>query len=178
MHIRSAVPNDLSACLQLNASFDTQRVWQLDLRETRSQVSAQLRAVDLPRQVRVDYPAPHNALLMHWQRGYCILVAEDLRSRQVTGYIDVGPEPDSQTGWIWHLVVDQGCRRQGIGSALLQAATRWCLDHQLYRLMAPVQIQNDAGIQFCHRRGFSFCGFNDQFYQSGSVALFFGRNLK
>lgn len=178
MHIRPAVPNDLEACLQLDASFDTERVWQLDLREGRTQISAQLRTVDLPRQMRVDYPAPHNALLMHWQRGYCILIAEDPSSRQALGYIDVGPEPDAQLGWLWHLVVDRNQRRQGVGSALVSAAARWCSEHKLHRLMAPVQTQNDPGIRFCQRHGFAFCGFNDRYYPTGSVALFFGRNLR
>lgn len=178
MHIRFAAPNDLPACLQLDASFDTERVWQLDLRDNRTQVAVQLRSVDLPRQIRVDYPAPHNALLMHWQRGYCILVAEDEATLQVLGYADVGPEPDTQLGWLWHLVVDRNHRRQGVGSALYKAAAGWCSEHRLNRLMVPVQTQNDGGIRFCQRHGFAFCGFNDRYFQTGGVALFFGRSLR
>lgn len=178
MRIRPAVPHDLSACLQLDASFDTTRVWQLDLRNARTQVAAHLRVVDLPRQVRVDYPSPDSALLMHWQRGYHILVAEDEEASRVVGYVDIGPEPDAQVGWIWHLVVDRSYRRQKIGSALLVAAARWCHDNGLGRLLAPLQAQNDPGIRFCQRHGFSFCGFNDRHFQSGGVALFFGRDLR
>ena len=73
MHVRFATPNDIEPCLQLDSPFDTRRVWQLDLRESREQVSAQLRTTTLPRELRLDYPAPNNAMLMHWQRGYCIL---------------------------------------------------------------------------------------------------------
>lgn len=178
MHIRFAMPNDLPACLQLDASFDTERVWQLDLREARTQVSAQLRVVDLPRQMRVDYPAPHNALLMHWQRGYCILVAATDDTNQVAGYIDIGPEPDTQMGWLWHLVVNRSQRGQGVGSALLAAGAQWCRDHSLNRMIAPVQSQNDPGVRFCQHHGFAFCGFNDRHFQTGGIALFFGRNLR
>ncbi len=94
----------------------------MDLRESREQVSAQLRTTTLPRELRLDYPAPNNAMLMHWQRGYCILVAEDWLGDGVVGYADVGPEPDLQTGWLWHLVVNRSHRRQGVGSMLLRAA--------------------------------------------------------
>lgn len=178
MHIRFAVPEDLESCLRLDASFDTRRVWQLDLREARDQISAQVRAAALPRELRLDYPSPHDALLMHWQRGYCVLVAEDWGRGGIVGYADIGPEPDVQTAWIWHLVVDRSRRRQGIGSSLLRAAVQWSIDHQLRRLMAPLQTQNDPGIRFCQRHGFVFCGFNDRYFRTGSVALFFGRELR
>lgn len=178
MQIRHAIPADLDFCLQLDASFDTKRVWQLDLRENRSQIAAQIRATDLPRELRVDYPGPHEALLMHWQRGYCILVAEDSISGEILGYVDVGPEPDLQLGWIWHLVVDRRLRRHGIGSALLQAAMQWSREHKLRRLMTPLQTQNDPGIRFSQRHGLVFYGFNDRFFSNDSVALFFGRELR
>jgi GNAT superfamily N-acetyltransferase len=178
MHLRHAIPADLDRCLELDASFDSERVWQLDLRPGRDAVSAQLRATDLPRQLRVDYPSPQDALLMHWQRGYCIIVAEDPATRQLVGFVDVGPEPDLQLGWIWHLVVDRSQRRQGVGTTLLAAAASWCQDHQLRRMMIPLQIQNEPGIRFCQRHGFTFCGFNDRFYQTGAVALFLCRSLR
>lgn len=76
---------------------------------------------------------------MHWQRGYCILVAEDWLGAGIVGYVDIGPEPDLQTGWLWHLVVERSFRRQGVGGMLLRAALQWSGDHQLRRLMAPLQ---------------------------------------
>jgi GNAT superfamily N-acetyltransferase len=178
MQIRFATPDDLDECLELDSSFETRRVWQLDLREGRDQVSVQIRAAALPRELRVDYPSPKEALLMHWQRGYCILVAENWPHPGILGYVDVGPEPDLETGWVWHLVVDREQRRQGVGSALLRSATRWCQDHSLRRLMAPLQTQNDGGIRFCQRHGFAFCGFNDRYFKTDSVALYFGRHLR
>ena len=178
MQIRFATPNDIPHCLQLDASSETRRVWQLDLRESRDQVAAHLRSATLPRELRLDYPSPDDALLLHWQRGYSIMVAEDWPGVGVVGYVDVGPEPDVQTGWLWHLVVDRHWRRQGIGALLLRAAIQWSTDHQLRRLMVPLQTQNDPAIRFFQRHGFAFCGFNDRYYSSGSVALYFGRELR
>lgn len=178
MHIRHAIPADLDYCLELDASFETGHVWQLDLRESREQAVAQVRMTALPRLLRVAYPAPTEALLMHWQRGYCILVAEDEHTAEVFGYVDVGPEPDLQLGWLWHLVVDQAHRRQGVGSSLLRAAMQWGREHELARLMAPLQTQNHGGVRFLQRHGFTFCGFNDRYYRSGGIALYFGRNLR
>ncbi len=178
IQIRHALPADLDYCLQLDGSFDTQRVWQLDMRESHQRVDVQLRATPLPRELRVAYPTPTESLLVHWQRGYCVLVAEEENSGALLGYVDVGPEPDLQLGWIWHLVVDQSVRRHGIGSLLLQGAVAWSRENDLRRLMAPLQSQNDPGIQFCRRHGMTFYGFNDRFYRNGSVTLFFGRNLR
>ena len=178
MQIRFATPNDIPLCLQLDASSETRRVWQLDLRESRDQVAAHLRSATLPRELRLDYPSPDDALLLHWQRGYCIMVAEDWAGDGVVGYVDIGPEPDMQTGWIWHLVIDRRRRRQGIGSTLLRAAVQWSSDHQLHRLMAPIPTQNDPSVRFFQRHGFAFCGFHDRYYRTGSVALFFGRELR
>lgn len=178
MYVRFATINDLEACLHLDATFETRRVWQLDLREAREQVSVLLRTTPVPRELRVDYLSPNDALLMHWQRGYCIMVAEHEPDSGVVGYLDVGPEPDLQTGWLWHLVVERNQRRRGIGSLLLRAALQWSSDHQLRRLMVPLQTQNDPGVRFLQRHGFTFCGFNDRYYHNGSVALFFGRDLR
>lgn len=178
MHIRHAIPADIERCLQLDASFETARVWQLKLRDGREQISSELRAVPLPRQLRVPFPTPDKSLLMHWQRGYCVLVADDPSSDQLLGYVNVDPEPDHRLGWVWHLVVGLDHRRQGVGTGLLQAAMQWSREHALRQVMVPVQAQNDPGIRFLQRNGFSFCGFNDRFYKSGDVALFFGRNLR
>ena len=68
MHVRFAVPNDLETCLHLDDSFDTRRVWQLDLRESRDHVSAQLRSAALPRELRLDYPSPDDACLLYTSR--------------------------------------------------------------------------------------------------------------
>ena len=178
MRIRHAVPADIDRCLHLDASFETGRVWQLDLRDSRELISNTLRTTPLPRQLQVPYPSPGDALLMHWQRGYCILVAEDVVKSQILGYVDVGPEPDLLLGWLWHLVVDLPQRRQGIGGTLLQAAMTWSREHQLQRLIVPLQTQNDPAIRFFQRRGFTFCGFNDSHSRGGNAALLYGRNLR
>jgi len=115
---------------------------------------------------------------MHWQRGYCLIVAEEPATGQIIGYVDVGPEPDLQMAWLWHLVVDRSRRCQGIGSALLNAALAWSTHNDLARLVAPVQALNDAGIHFLQRRGFALCGYNDRFYRNGNVALFFARTTE
>jgi hypothetical protein len=54
----------------------------------------------------------------------------------------------------------------------------WCKDHHLRRMMVPLQTQNDPGVRFCQRHGFVFCGFNDRYYRNGSVALYFGHDLR
>ena len=119
MHVRFAVPNDLETCLHLDDLFDTRRVCSLIyVRAATCLGAAALGGVAA--ELRLDYPSPESALLMHWQRGYSIMVAEDWPGVGVVGYVDVGPEPDVHTGWLWHLVVDRHWRRQGIGALLLR----------------------------------------------------------
>src|SRR5512141_1992405 len=120
MHIYRADLKDLSACLALDASYETDRVWQVTQQEDDGEVVTRFRTVTLPRVMRVPYPSWGEALLTHQERGDLILVAAE--AFEVRGYVNQECQPDQDIAWIHHLVVAPQYRRQGFGTALLARA--------------------------------------------------------
>ena len=66
MRIRPAWPRDLEACEALDHSYNTDRVWQMDARETNEAVAVTFRVARLPREIRVPYPRQGEELVAGW----------------------------------------------------------------------------------------------------------------
>ncbi len=171
MFIRSALLHDLHDCFNLDSSYETGCVWQLEQREDETGISVALRKVYLPRPMQVSYPPLGGELLNRWEQGGCVLVAE--LDGRVRGYVDVGVQRDQKLGWVHNLVVDRPYRRRGLGTALLREAMRWSRQRGLQQMMLVVQSKNDPAIRFCQRLGCRFCGFNDRYFANRDIALFF-----
>lgn len=174
MIIRPAELADLNVCFEMEHSFETDHVWQMDQREEAGVVSVVFRTVRLPRVMKVDYPRDRDYLLENWQREECFLVADaDPEGGDVRGYLDMTVQAWHSTGWINNLAVARSYRRQRIGQALLRAGIQWGRERDLGRLMLETQTKNYPAISFCQKHGFVFCGFNDQYYPNQDIALFF-----
>jgi ribosomal protein S18 acetylase RimI-like enzyme len=76
------------------------------------------------------------------------------------------------------LVVTPEVRRQGAASALLMAAQAWAVERGVRRIVLETQSKNHPCIRLAQKYGYEFCGYNDQYYPTQDVALFFGRALK
>jgi RimJ/RimL family protein N-acetyltransferase len=76
------------------------------------------------------------------------------------------------------LVVAPEKRRQGVASALITAIQTWALEKSVKRLILEMQSKNQPCIRLAQKFGYEFCGYNDQYYPTQDVALFFGRALK
>jgi GNAT superfamily N-acetyltransferase len=87
-------------------------------------------------------------------------------------------ERPSSVAWVTDLVVTPERRRQGAASALLTALEAWALGRGLRRLILEMQSKNQPCIRLAQKFGYEFCGYNDQYYPTQDVALFFGRALK
>jgi ribosomal protein S18 acetylase RimI-like enzyme len=175
MHIYRADLRDLAACLALDGSYETDHVWQITQHAEDDQVVTRFRTVRLPRMMRVRYPSWGEALLAHQERGDLILVAAE--ASEVRGYLNQEAQPDQGIAWIHHLVVAPAHRRQGIGAALLGRGIQHARTHGLGHIMTVVQSKNYPAIQFLQRSGFSFCGYNEQFYRNQDIGLYFVRGL-
>jgi ribosomal protein S18 acetylase RimI-like enzyme len=79
---------------------------------------------------------------------------------------------------ITDLVVAEGVRRRGAASALLTAIQAWALERSARRIVLEAQSKNYPCIRLAQKFGYEFCGYNDQYYSTQDVALFFGRALK
>ncbi len=175
MIIRPAELTDLKACLEIDHSYVTNHVWQMEESERAREVTVIFRTAKLPRSMRVKYPKNYDNLLESWRRGECFLVAEE--SGVVYGYLDMSAQSWHLTAWVNNLAVAQAHRRHGIGTALLKKATDWSRQRGLRRLMLEIQTKNYPAICFCQKNGLAFCGFNDRYYTNQDIALFFARSL-
>src|SRR5512133_127896 len=174
--IRSAVSNDLTRLMAIDHSCLSDYVWQLELRHEPGQVTSSFREVRLPRTVTVDYPRDPLSLAGEWSRRDGLMVA--VEDGIPLGYIAIVEERVSSVARVTDLVVIPERRRQGIGSALVAAAQDWTLERGIRRLILEMQSKNHPYIRLALKFGYEFCGYNDQYYPTQDVALFFGRALK
>ena len=175
MHIYRADLHDLTTCLQLDGSYETDHVWQVVQQQSGDEVVTHFREVQLPRTVSVRYPAWSEALLLHQQRGDLILVASE--ATEIRGYINLENQPDQGIAWLHHLIVAPEARRKGIGTALLNRGITHARQSGLTHLMTVVQSKNHPAVKFLGRHGFRFCGYNEQFYRNRDIGLYFVRGL-
>jgi streptothricin acetyltransferase len=176
MQIRPAKARDLEACGELDHSFTTNRVWQMETREENGVLTVSFREANLPREMRVSYPRQGEDLLAGWQQRDGFLVAEE--EERISGYVALTAQVEHHVAWLGDLVVDRPFRRRGTGTALLRAAGQWGREHDLGRLVIGVQTKNYPAIQFCRSRGLTFCGYNDHYWPGYDIALLFGESLR
>ncbi|HSL42041.1 MAG TPA: GNAT family N-acetyltransferase [Anaerolineales bacterium] len=174
--IRPGSTNDISLLMALDHSCMSDYVWQLELRREGGQASASFREVRLPRSIEVKYPRNPESLRVEWMRRDAILVA--VHEGVPIGYLCVLSEPASAVAWVTDLVVSPNHRRKGAASTLLTAAQAWALERGVRRLILEMQSKNQAYIRLAQKFGYEFCGYNDQYYLTQDVALFFGRAIK
>jgi len=98
--------------------------------------------------------------------------------QDVVGYISLLERGIDSAVCVTDLVVNATVRRQGIGSALLAAAQDWAADRSLRRVILEMQSKNLPAIRFSQKFGYDFCGYNDQYYLTQDVMLFFAKILK
>ena len=67
MHIYRADLRDLTGCLQLDGSYETEHVWQITQQQEGGQVVTRFQVARLPRAMQVQYPGWSEALLAHQQ---------------------------------------------------------------------------------------------------------------
>jgi GNAT superfamily N-acetyltransferase len=176
MIIRLAELIDLNQCYDLDGSYTTSYVWQMQARESERSIEVQFDTVRLPRPMKVAYPRRHDELLPNWRQRECFLVAAD-SSGQSIALLDMTTEAWLGVGWIRNLIVHRDYRRQGVATDLLRGARHWALDNELGKLMLEIQTKNYPAICFAQKHGFAFCGYNDRYYSNGDIAVFFSLNL-
>ena len=174
--VRPANATDIPHLIGIDHSCMSDYVWQLELRREVGQLTASFREVRLPRSISVAYPRSPSTLADDWTNRGGIMVA--LHEGSPTGYICVTKTTASATGWVTDLVVAPDHRRKGAASALLVAAQAWASERGVRRLILEMQSKNQACIHLAQKYGYEFCGYNDQYYPTQDVALFFGRALK
>ena len=174
--IRPATASDISRLMALDHSCLSDYVWQLELRREPGQVTADFREVRLPRSIEVKYPRNPSSLADEWMHRDVTMVA--MHDGIPIAYLCAIAEHASAVAWVTDIVVAPMQRRKGAASALLTATQAWALERGVHRLILEMQSKNQAYIRLAQKFGYEFCGYNDQYYPTQDVALFFGRALK
>ncbi len=174
--IRPASPHDLTRLMAIDHSCFTDYVWQLELRRDAGQITSIFREVRLPRSVKVSYPRDPMSLSEQWNKRDGLLVATD--EAIPVGYLSMVEERSSALVRVTDLVVASERRRQGVASSLLTASQAWATERSIQHMILEMQSKNHPCIRLAQKFGYEFCGYNDQYYPTQDVALYFGRALK
>lgn len=176
IQIRPTVANDLSRLMGIDHSISSESVWQLELRRETGQVTAAFREVRLPRSITIVYPHNPFALADDWARKSMMYTA--LIGQEPVGYIGLFERGTASLIYITDLAVNVAHRRQGVANTLLQAAQDWAAGRSHRRIILEMQSKNFPAIRLAQKLGYEFCGYNDQYYETQDIALFFGRSIR
>jgi GNAT superfamily N-acetyltransferase len=175
IHIRPAVATDIPKLVSIDHHYTSEYAWQMDLTLEENQMSVNFRQIHLPRSVKVEYPRVPQTLLVDWSKRSGLLVA--LHQDEPVGYISLMLNLAPATTWITDLAIIRRLRRQGIASALVLAGQDWARHHRTYRMVLEMQPKNHPAYNFAQKLGFTFCGYNDQYYVNHDITLFFAKSL-
>ena len=173
--VRPALKRDIDACLELNHALDTEYVWHMQRRESADSTSISFQSVRLPRPIRVEYPRSTNELRVDLANMENALVAE--AEGVLLGYAQISIDDSDHSAWLRNIIVDEPWRRHRIGGALFDQARRLAKVRGANHITAETTTKSYPAIQFMLHRGLLFCGFNDRYYASQDIAVFFGQNL-
>ncbi len=176
MEIRLATPDDLNRCLELDDSFETEYVWQMEQSNDAKHISTGFRLTRLPRPMRVSNGISRDQAAENFARGEILLVSEE--ENELHGFVEFTESDWNQAVSINNLVVPSAYRRQGIGKKLLSAATDWGKEQGFRVALATLSTKHYPGICFLQKNGFVFCGFNDQWYANRDIAMMFALGLR
>jgi ribosomal protein S18 acetylase RimI-like enzyme len=176
VQIRSAVAGDLTTLMAMDHSCQTDYVWQMDVVREEDQMGAVFRKIRMPRTVSVAYPRPVAGLSESWNRRSGVLVA--VIDKQTVGYVHTTDSILPHTAWLLDVVVSPRFRRQGIASTLVLAAQSWGVDRKNNRALIEMPSKNNPAVCLAQKLGYEFSGYNDQYYETQDIALFFGRFIR
>ena len=97
---------------------------------------------------------------------------------QVVGYIRMSDLIIPHNAWMTDIVVSPRFRRQGVGTALILAVQSWAVDRKDNRALMEMPSKNNPMIGLARKLGYEFCGYNDIYYETQDITLFFGRSIR
>jgi ribosomal protein S18 acetylase RimI-like enzyme len=176
IEIRRAVATDIPMLMAIDHTCQTDYVWQMDVHHDEGQIGAIFREIRLPRSVSVPYPRSVTVLPETWNRRSGMLTA--VPGGQVIGYIRLSDLIVPHTAWLTDIGVAPLFRRLGVGLALILAAQSWAVDRNDNRALLEMPSKNNLMVGLARKLGYEFCGYNDLYYESQDIALFFGRSIR
>ncbi len=175
LQFRPAISADIIRLIGMNHECSSDYVWQLGLEKTPTGVTASLREIRLPRSIQVQYPHDYLSLADVWKENGHTLVA--LHDGAPVGYVRFLEQLTSASVWVVDLVTATEARRKGVATELLRYVEDWALNRENRQLFVEMSSKNHPAICLVKKSGFKFSGYNEHYYASQDVALFFGKLL-
>lgn len=178
--IRDATLDDIKGCLKLDARYETEFVWQMTIQPDVIGKNVLFRVDRLPRPMDVTYHHSAERMKAALDKDQCFLVAtttSDDEETLILGYLTMRTDIVHHSAWIQDIVVSHPYQRRKIGSRLFNIATRWAKEHQINHLVMETQTINYPAIEFCSKQRMEFCGYHDQYFSNGDIALFFAKSI-
>jgi ribosomal protein S18 acetylase RimI-like enzyme len=171
--IRAAqVERDADLVRSLDTSFETAEI--LQVRRDGRGFQLVEKSVDPP--VAKTFPIGDLDASREWESTWLALVAD-----RPLGVVATQYEAWNRRVIIWHLYVDAGHRRQGIGRRLLDTALDAAREAGARTAWLETSNLNLPGVRAYERLGFELCGLDFSLYNgtpaAGEVALFLSRSL-
>ena len=176
VQIRPAVATDLPILMAIDHSCQTDYVWQMDILHEEGQAGAIFREIRIPHAVTVPYPRSVVTLFENWNRRSGLLTA--MIDEEIIGYIRMNDMVIPRTAWLSDMVVSPRYRRQGVGMSLVLAAQSWAVDRKNKKALLEMSSKNHPAIAMAKKLGYEFCGYNDKYYETKDIALFFGYSFR
>lgn len=176
--IRDGLDSDISGCLAMDHTYETDYVWQMNIHEEGDQWEVRFKTDRLPRTMQAEYPRDERRLRLAVPPNQCFLVAVERDQPEVIGYLTMWNDPIYRVARVNDLVVSRTYRNHRIATRLLNVSRQWAREHDLTQMTMEIQTKNYPGIMFCQQRGFTFCGFNDRLFPNQDIAIFFSQSLR
>lgn len=173
--VREAAASDIDDLMNLDPSYQTDYVWQMDIDRSNEGTAVKFKQVKLPRSMQVEYPRSFEILAEEWKKRPGLLVAE--MESKIIGYINMIHIPNTSLVSVTDLVIIRRLRSQGYGTALVQAGSAWAIHRGAARIVVEMQSKNYPAICLVSSLGFEFCGYNDRYYDNQDIALFFSKRI-
>lgn len=194
LDVRAVHVNDASALYALDCSFETDRIYTVNIRNCLLPQDTQAYAENTPAfsfeliETPVDPPiykdyrefeptfADLEAKLRTTEGGYVALA-----DGQVAGGILLNVEEWRSVVRIEDVIVGHQYRRYGVGSLLLSCAADWARKRDCWAIVLETQNINYPAIQFYLRNNMEIWSISQHFYPPGplehEVAILMGRHL-
>lgn len=176
--IRDGVEADIAACVALDHGYETEYVWQMSIAQESGMTQIRFKTERLPRLLDGQHGADERRLQLCVSPEHCFLIASHRDQGDTLAYLTMRHDPIRRMVWLQDLVVDQAYRGIGIGMRLLKIARGWANERDARRITAELTTQNYPAISFFMAQGFTFCGYNDQYFDQRDIAVFLGQTLR
>ncbi|MBK8989120.1 MAG: GNAT family N-acetyltransferase [Chloroflexi bacterium] len=176
LSFRPAAVEDFVACLAIDHSYQTNRIWQMVVSQPPANqpietIGVRFQTLRLPKTTTIPYPHDQEELPKRWWRADWFLVGE--QQEQIHAYATATLEALRPAAWISDLAVAPSQRRQGHGSQLIAAAVHWARQENIRHLLAALPMKNDPAMTFLRKNGFFFCGYNEAHFKQHDIELYF-----